>query len=779
MQQRYQRAEKLLPWHLETKLKHQSIEPHWLDETRFWFKRYSRRFDVTRYHEFVVVDCQQLTQSLLFDHDHLAAVLSEHLQRPFDPKRLPIEAINSESNDLIRITLCNNSTHLHIISLCIKNSYYRWIGDHILTITEDHSIPVMSPDKSQAVIERDHNLVLQQCTTGAEIPLTTDGERYYGYGTYADFTRVGFNEGRPLPPTVLWSQDGRYLAVKRVDERKVKHMPLMQVVPTDGGVRPVNHPYKVALLGDADLPLASVCIIDLKLQTVIACDRPPMAFSGGAYFSRQAIHWGSDNVLYFVEWTRGRQSVCLVAFDPITCASRVLVEEKATHHGYLHPGPIPFEPAIFHILPQINEFIWYSHRSGWGQLYLYDLITGELKNAITAGESVVTALHSVDPDKGCVYFSACGHEEGRNPYYEHLYRVNLNGSERTLLTPEDSHHSVIPPGYMMQNFQGLSHGVSPQSQTFVDTYSRVDQPPISVLRSCVDGAILMTLSQCDPTALSDTPYSPPLSFTVKAADKVTDLWGVIYRPSDFDHTQYYPVVLALYGGPQQCVVPRQFAQFNKYTGKVARTLAELGLIVITLDPRGTPMRSKAFQDEIFGNYQNGGGIADQIAAIQQLGKQYPWMDINRVGITGHSNGGFASARAMLSHPEFFKVAVSIAGNHDQSLYFAGWGEVFQGLPENDNYKEQACKHLAQNLRGKLLLVHGDGDANVHIAQTMQLVDQLITHNKDFDLLVLPNRQHDCIQEPYVIRRIWDYFVEHLLNETPPKNYVIALPFNDY
>ena len=487
-----------------------------------------------------------------------------------------------------------------------------------------------------------------------------------------------------------------------------------------------------------------------------------------------SVAWGTDSCLYSIEWTRDRQSARFVEFNFKHGASRILLEEKG--QGFLGPDLFPLVGKhIFKVLPEINEFIWYSRRSGWGHLYRYDLTTGELKNPITSGEYVVTKIHHVDPLKGCVYFTACGREPERNPYYEHLYRVNSDGSDLVLLTPEASHHDIFPSNVdfadPIVSFAPDIHAISSSANVFVDTISRVDEPCKSVLRSTVDGAELMTLAQCDSTLLPD--MTLPQSFTVKATDDITDLWGVIYRPSDFDECKRYPVILMLYATPQLCITQKRFAE-DSFMGNMGyrQVLAELGFVVITLEPRGTPLRSKAFHDVAYGNLQRGGGIDDQVAAIKQLGERYAWMDLDRVGIMGFSGGGFASARAMLSHPDFFKVAVSNAGNLDQRLYNAGWGEALQGLLEGNNYEEQACVSLAKNLRGKLLLTSGDSDANVHVAHMLQFVHELIKHNKDFDLLILPNRQHSYYEEPYFLRRLMDYFVEHLMKNPPPKSYCI-------
>ena len=773
--ERYQRAEQLLPWNLSAKLKNLSLLSHWIDDQRFWFKRDLCDQTHQNGYEFILVDSEQLTQAPCFDHQQVASALADLLQQAIHPQQLPVTAIHRHGADCLRLTLDLGKAQATSVLLTLADHHCTLEPSRSANTVKDHSLALISPDRRHTVSVRDHNLLLRDPVSGAETWLTKDGEPNYGYGCYSDFLQVSICANQALPPAALWSANGRYLAVKRVDERRVKDMPLLQSVPQDGSQRPLNHPYKLALPGDSEVALGSLCVINVERGDIIPCDRPPSPVAGGGVFSLQAIAWGADCRVYFMEWTHLRDCIRLVAFDPATRRSRVLVEEQG--EAYLHPGPIPFEPSIFSVHPAINNFIWYSHRSGWGHLYRYDLSTGKCLNAITQGDYVVTALHHLDTEAGTVLFSACGREPGRNPYYESLYRVNLDGSELVLLTPEDAQHDILAPGYVAADFQTMAdiHGVAPNGQTFIDSQSRIDQPPIHVLRASRDGACLMRLSSCDASDLADTPYTPPLAFSTQAADGHTELCGVLHRPSDFDPEQQYPVILAVYGGPQQCVVPKRFADFIQYVGKVARTLAELGFIVVTLDPRGTPLRARAFQDAAFGDSGRGGGIDDQVAALQQLAARHPWLDLERVGITGHSSGGFTAARAMLSHADVFKAGVASAGSYDQRVGAAGWVEPFQGQRYDDDLSTQACVTHAAKLKGKLLLVQGDMDANVHLAQTLQLAHQLIAQNKDFDLLVLPNRGHRYMQDPYFIRRVWDYFVVHLLQQTAPENYSITAP----
>lgn len=770
---RYQRAEQLLSCNLKPTLKNNALVPHWINGNTFWYQREQQQG-----YEFVFVDTQLMQQRLAFDHQCMASVLSQVLSIKADPLHLPIQQIDFSGDDKLRIVIENREqnarSHQSIIFSLVDNSY---VTEPAPLAKVDKALNgVLSPDGMHCIVQRNNNLYLRQLQTGADIALTNDGEANYSYGGYTEFITAGLHGGQALPPAVVWSPDGRYIAVQRIDERKVQALAMLQSVPTEG-VRPIVHRLKFALPEDQHIASASLLVIDIQQRQVIESDRSPVAAAVSSFIDKcTRVIWDANNGLYFFEFTRDRQTIELIKFDPDTAISQVLLRESG--QGNLYPGPDVFVGNLqIRILSETNELIWYSSRSGWGHLYRHDLTSGELKNAITSGEFTVTALHHVDTHNNCLYFSACGREPDRDPYYEHFYRASLDGSELVLLTPEACQHDVVTaPLSMPGSDPSLPSplGLSPDGRFFVDTMSRVDCPPVSVLRSTVDGGKLMTLSEFDNTQLSQTPYTYPVPFTVKACDEQTDLWGVLYRPSDFDELKTYATVLCLYGTPEVVVTPKRFADLSMpVVVGVYRALAELGFIVVVLDPRGTPWRSKAFHNVGYGHLQNAGGIDDQVFAIKQLAERYSWIDSDRVGITGYSGGGFASARAMMTHPDFFKVAVSSSGNHDQRLYVSSWVEGFQGLYSEAAYDQIATAELAGNLKGKLLLTHGDMDPNVHVAHTLQLADALIKHNKDFDLLLLPNRDHDYFEDPYFIRRLWDYFVEHLLGESPPANYEIA------
>jgi dipeptidyl aminopeptidase/acylaminoacyl peptidase len=413
----------------------------------------------------------------------------------------------------------------------------------------------------------------------------------------------------------------------------------------------------------------------------------------------------------------------------------------------------------WHLLPATNEVLWFSERDDWGNLYVYDLANGQLKRQVTRGPGNVLQVMRIDPQSRTVWFTGVGKEAGRDPYLRHFYRISLDGTGQRLLTPEDADHDVT---------------LSPDGRTFVDTYSRVDVPPVTVLRDANDGHVIARLERGDISRLTAAGWTPPMPFTVKARDGKTDLYGLMYRPSNFDPNKRYPIINHVYPGPQTgSVGSRSFS-----ASREARSLAELGFIVVEIDALGTPLRSKTFHAAYYGDMGDN-GIPDQVAGMRELAQRYPWIDLSRAGIYGHSGGGYASTDAMLRFPDFFKVAVSEAGNHDNREYEDDWGEKWQGLLVRNangttNYDDQANQNHAQNLKGKLLIAYGTGDDNVPPYNSLLVIDALIRANKDFDVLPLPNRRHGFGNEPYMVRRRWDYFVRNLLGAEPPAEYQFRL-----
>jgi dipeptidyl aminopeptidase/acylaminoacyl peptidase len=522
----------------------------------------------------------------------------------------------------------------------------------------------------------------------------------------------------------------------------------------------VLHSYAYPLPGDEEVPTAELFIVDVADRTSrpVKMDRTPILYYGGPI--RDGWTWwdvAGDRV-YLLSRSRGCQQLGLIEIEAATGATRSVLEE------YCETGIDPHltsagRPNV-RVLDNGSSVIWFSQRDGWGHLYLYDARTGEVRRQLTSGSWAVADVVRVDEAGRWLYFTAVGTPAASDPYFELLYRVSLDGGPPRLLTPEDATHRVA---------------FSPSGDFFVDSHSRIDQPPVTVLRAA-DGSIVLELERGDIDDLLATGWTYPERFCAKARDGSTDIYGVILRPTRFDPNVSLPVLDDIYAGPQTNRAPASFAGYSspahQHPSHAARgfwhaqALAELGFAVVMIDGLGMPFRSKAFRDWSFRQVGDG-GIEDHVVALRQLAACHPYLDLARVGIFGHSAGGYASTHAMLRFPDFFKVGVSSAGNHDHRLDKATWIERYMGLPVGDYYQEQANSTLAHQLRGKLLLIHGEMDENVHVASTLQLVDALINADKDFDLLILPNRPHACTDDPYFIRRRWDYFVRHLQGKEPP------------
>jgi dipeptidyl aminopeptidase/acylaminoacyl peptidase len=515
-------------------------------------------------------------------------------------------------------------------------------------------------------------------------------------------------------------------------------------VPPDR-LRPVSFSYAYPLPGEY-LSKAEPLIfeVDTGKRTAVQCDPIDIFFLGGPGFQ-----WARDSKRFRITFfERAYRAVEYREVDAATGVVRVLYSERSD--TFIDPAK-----SLIRYVQDGAELLLTSERDGWHHLYLYDGKSGQLKNQITKGEWVVRQIDHVDEKARQIYFLASGREPGRDPYLTHYYRVNFDGTDLRLLTPEDANHGVSP---------------SPTGAFFVDRYSRPDLPSISVLRRASDGEIVMELEKTDAELLLKTGWKFPEPFRGTARDGKTEIFGLIWRPSKFDARKKYPVVEQIYTGPQSFFAPKTFAAYRN----AAQAVAELGFIVVQIDGLGTSGRSKAFHNHAYKNLGDG-GIPDHIALLRQMAAKYPYMDLTRVGVYGTSAGGYDSAHAMLTHPEFYKVGVSISGNHDHRMDKAWWNELWMSYPVGEHYAAQSNVMLAPKLEGKLLLVHGDLDDNVNVSSTLQFAHALMQANKDFDMLIVPNMFHGEGGNPYLIRRRWDYFVRHLHGVAPPAGYEIKRP----
>lgn len=728
------------------------VDPNWIEEEdRFWYE-----YETPEGTRWMLVDAETRTKQPLFDAEALAAELAESFSKPFNSKDLPLEefAYDTEQERF--------SFHVDSIRFTYRPDTRALVrGDSVEADDEDDDWRTYSPDSTWIAFARDHNLFLMRADAAdsTEYQLTTDGERWYSYQRDdGDTTSTERLEAR-----ATWFDDSQKLYVRRQDRRHVGDLWVIDHLEE----RPELETYKYPMPGEEDVPRDELWVFDVddREGVEIQADKWKDQALGGVYFNEGGFFTGSgSDYLYFLRRDRTWKHIDVVKANTETGATEVLWSE--TSEPYFNT-----RYADLAVLNDGDEFLWWSERTGWGQLYRYDA-NGTLLNRITDGYFTVGDIVQIDTARQVVFFEGYGKEPGVNPYYAQIYRVGFDGSDQERLTPEEAHHS-------------FSMG-DPQAH-FVDTYSRVDLAPRSVLRDR-EGRVVLELETTDLSQLETAGWQPPETFSVKAADGQTDLYGVLWRPFDFDSTKTYPIISYVYPGPQVEPFPVEFT----ITGSRGRptALAQLGFVVVAFGQRGgSPVRSKYYHNYGYGNLRDY-PLADNKYGLEQLGARHPWVDLDHVGIFGHSGGGFMSTAALLTHPEFYDVAVSSAGNHDNNVYNQWWSEVHHGVQEQRRISQRdstaaadaeadsteiyfeseipANPDLADNLEGHLLLVHGTIDSNVHPANTLRLVDALIKAGKRFDFMMLPGQRHGFgDMTPYFERMMWHYFAEHLLGDYRP------------
>jgi dipeptidyl-peptidase-4 len=606
----------------------------------------------------------------------------------------------------------------------------------------------MSPDGKKAVFICDWNLWVKDVASGQERQLTTDGVKDFGYAT----SNAGW--ATSAAPALSWSPDSRKIATQHQDERKVGDMYLVET-PVNGG-HPVLRAWKYPLPGDPDVAMISRVVIDVDTGKIKRLLMKPDFHRGMSEDNIDMTEylWSPDgSQLGFVSTDRFHKTSTSKVVDTATGEIRTLFAEAEQTHVQTR--------VQWQILWDTREVVWYSQRDGTANMYLYDLDSGKLKNQITTGAGPVTRVDRIDRDTRTMWYEADGREKDQDPYFTHLYRVGLDGRNNVSLTPDNGTHGVQ---------------ISPDGKYVVDTFSQPDVAPETVLRDGKTGALIMPLEKADISKLLATGWKPPMQIKMKAADGKTDIYGMLFRPTNFDPSKKYPIINNAYPGPQSGSVGSR--AFTVARGD-KQALAELGFVVVSIDGTGTPNRSKAFTDAYYGAMGRHNTIPDQIAGMKELAQRYPWIDIDKAAMWGHSGGGFITADALLRAPynDFFKVGIAESGNHDQRQYEDDWGERYQGpLVKNpdgtDNYAAEATQNQAAGLKGHLLLIHGTMDNNVPPYNTLLVADALIKANKEFDMLLIPNSGHGYTPANYVMRRRWDYFVKYLLDAEPPRDYVI-------
>ena len=606
----------------------------------------------------------------------------------------------------------------------------------------------MSPDGSKALFICDWNLWVKDVATGAERQLTTDGVKDFGYAT----SNAGWTTR--AAPSLAWSPDGKKIATQQQDERLVGDMYLVET-PVNGG-HPVLRQWKYPLPGDTVVAMISRVIIDVETGKITRLQMAPdyhRAMSEDNIDMGEYL-WSPDGArLGFVSTDRYHRSSVAKLADVATGAVKTLFTESADTHVQTR--------VQWQILWATGEALWYSQRDNTAQMYLYDITTGNLKNRITNGVGPITRIAKIDQATRTMWYDAVGKEPGQDPYFTHLYKIGLDGKNNVSLTPDNGTHTAQ---------------ISPDGKYVIDTFSQPDVAPQTTLRDGTTGALIMPLEKADISKLLATGWKPPMQIKMMAANGKDEIFGMLFRPTNFDPNKKYPIINNAYPGPQSGSVGSR--AFTAARGD-KQALAELGFVVVSIDGTGTPNRSKSFTDAYYGKMGRDNTIPDQIAGMKELAKKYPWIDINKAAMWGHSGGGFITADALLRAPynDFFKVGISESGNHDQRQYEDDWGERYQGpLVKNadgtDNYSVEATQTQAAGLKGHLLLIHGTMDNNVPPYNTLLVADALTKANKEFDLIMVVNSGHGYTPGNYIMRRRWDYFVKYLLDADYPRDYVI-------
>jgi dipeptidyl-peptidase 4 len=746
----YARAEKFMGYNVNPLVYHGVARPAWMEDGRFWY-RDNGPSGVT----FMVVDPVKGTKTPAFDQTKLAAALMAATggRMKADPNHLVISEITFSDGDKtvvvgngsrkFRCDLRGAGVCTEVIAAGAKPAEQNGGG------RPRNAIDV-SPDKTKAAFIRDWNLWVRDVATGKETQLTKDGVKDFGYATDNAGWQMSDN------PILVWSPDSKKIATFQQDQRKDGEMYL---VPVTNG-HPALKAWKYPLVGDKDVTMIERVIIEVDGAKVIRLKMPPdqhrstlcddISCRGGSGWDD--VQWSDDAThLAFASTSRDHKQEWMRIADASTGEVRDVMGE--TTAKFYESGN---DKVNWKYLSKTNELLWFSERDNWGQMYLYDITTGKLKNQITHGEGNVTQVLHVDEKNRTIYFLGVGKEPGCDPYFQHYYSIKFDGKDLKLLTPDNADHAVTS---------------SPDGRYFVDVYSTVTQPETAVVRDDT-GKVVLDVAKQDITKLVATGWVPPVPITVKGRDGKTDVYGFMFKPTSFDASKKYPIVNHVYPGPQTgSCGGRGFAAAH---GDM-QSLAELGFIVVCIDGMGTPWRSKAFHEAYYGNLGDN-TIPDQVSGMRELAAKYPWIDLDKVGIYGHSGGGNATAAAMFHYPEFFKVGIAESGNHDQRDYEDDWAEKWAGLElknadGSSNYDSQANQNYVKNLKGKLLLAHGSMDNNVPMNNTLLVVEALIKANKDFDLLIIPNVAHGYGEATqYMTRRRWDYFVKNLAGDIPPHEY---------
>ena len=714
----YNRAYELREKYNSKHVFYSNVNPQWIDGTNlFWYVR-----NTPEGNEYVKVDAGKQKRTALFDQQKLSAALESSTGKDINPMQLPIQRCHvTPEADTLRFVYegkrwCfdirrNRLTDEGQLPAPGRQRHWMEVDD------EKGGAPVTSPDGKYVAFIKNDNICVREVATGKETQLSQDGTPGNYYSSY-----------------IQWSPDSKLVAAFRIRPAQKRYVYYVESSPADQ-LQPKLHKQEYAKPGDE---------LAFKVPCIYGVENGKRLIPSTDLFSHQyeiyALQWNSDSKGITFEYNeRGHKVYRVLEVSAEDGSVRPLIEEK--EEKYVN------YPRIFrHFLADGKRIIWSSERDNYNHLYMYDRATARPTHQITKGEWYVREVQYVDEENQQIYFSANGMNKDEDPYLIHYYRIGFDGKGLTALTPEEGMHKA----WYSSDYKYL-----------VDVYSKVDQAPVAVVRSAADGKIVMPLEKADIAQLTANGWKAPEVFTAKGRDGKTDMWGIIYRPSNFDPAKKYPVIEYIYSGPGDQYVPKTFSSYNWWM----TSLAELGFIVVQVDGMTTSFRSKEFEEVCYKNLKDA-GLPDHIAWIKAAAQKYPYMDIDRVGIFGCSAGGQESTTAVLLHPEFYKAAYSACGCHDNRMDKIWWNELWMGYPVDDSYKECSNVENAHLLQRPLMLVVGEMDDNVDPASTMQVVNALIKANKDFELVVIPGAHH-TMGEDFGEHKRYDFFVRNLMGVNPP------------
>ncbi len=728
----YKKAEEFIASNLSKKYYRSWVNPHWNeDKNLLWYA-----VKTPKGTEYIQVNLKNGKKKPLFDQEKLASLLSEKMEKDVEAYDLSISQLklNKKADEL----------SFKKDTLYLKYNLKKEKLEEGEKPENPRKLTSLSPDKKTLAMVIDYNIWLKNMESGDSVQVTKDGKREYAYGVTPSWYSVKNIENKndyDLDLDLNWSPNGKYLIVGKYDHRNMKNLYLYKSLP-EKGHRAEVYEYERPIAGDSLAPTVEHGLIDVEKSNY-----QPLDLEAIPTFLSWGVQWHKNKTqAYFTRFSRGYKSLNIVELDATTTKIKTVYHDQ--EETYVDPG---YHDMM--LFENSDDFLIFSERDGWNHIYH---VSKNNKNPqqVSKGNFVVRSIEYIDEENQKVYFTAGGREENTDPYLPMFYVVNLDGSNLQLLSPEKAYHSI---------------SFSPNKEYFIDNYSTVQEPNVAVLRRLKDGKMISKIEEGDITEILAMGWQKPEPFVVKGRDGKTDVYGVIFKPANFDPNKSYPVIEGTYSGPQTIRAPKNFRRglLNDDT-----PLTQLDFVLINIDGMGSAFRSKEFHDFSYKNLGDIGG-PDKIAAMKALAQTHPWMNISRVGIFGHSAGGYDATRALLAYPDFYKVGVSTAGNHDHRSAKAWWPELYMGYPAGQEYDEQSNYTMAKNLEGNLMLVHGDMDQNVNPTASMRLAAELIKANKDFELILLPGKDHStAYYDNYLKRKRWDFFVKHLHGTTPPKEYKI-------